>query len=286
MPELPEVETIARELRPLIVGKTFRKITLPWPRTVEDGQKEFQAALIDKKITRIDRRGKYLCFYLEDELRLTIHLRMTGKLVFEPEEKDKKHIRVVFEFSDRSVLYFVDIRKFGRMKLWPKTEPLLPHLGPDALEENTVFRALVNRESRRPIKTLLLDQEVLAGVGNIYADEALFMAGIHPLTPALRVSKQRLRKLSRHLPEILKKAIENNGTTISDYRRTGRLKGEHQFFLNVYGRTGEPCNKCKTPVVRICINNRGSHFCPECQPAPAGMKAATKARRRKGTPGV
>lgn len=265
MPELPEVETIAGELRCLIVGKTIGNVTVAWPRTVAGDQKEFQAALLDKKIIRIDRRGKYLCFYLENELWLTIHLRMTGKLVFAPEEKDKKHIRVVFQFTDGTTLYFVDMRKFGRMKLWPQAERLLPHLGPDALDEKTVFRALVNQKSRRPIKTLLLDQEILAGVGNIYADEALFMAGIHPLTPIHKVPKQRLKKLSKHLPEILKAAIENNGTTISDYRRTGRLKGEHQFFLNVYGRTGEPCNKCKTPVARIRINNRGSHFCPKCQ---------------------
>lgn len=272
MPELPEVETIAGELRALIIGKTIRNVTVAWPRTVEGEQKEFQAALINRKIIRIDRRGKYLCLYLEDELCLTIHLRMTGKLVFTTEEKDKKHIRVIFRFTDGSSLYFVDVRKFGRMRLWPKAEPLLPHLGPDALEEKTVFRALLNQKSRRAIKTLLLDQEFLAGVGNIYADEALFMAGIHPLTPAHCVPRQRLRKLSRHLPEILKAAIENNGTTISDYRRTGRLKGEHQFFLNVYGREGKPCNKCKTPVVRIRINNRSSHFCPKCQPNPSLLK--------------
>lgn len=266
MPELPEVETIAGELRPLITGKTFRNITIAWPRTVEGDQREFQTALINKQIIRIDRRGKYLCLYLENELCVTMHLRMTGKLVFAPEEKDKKHIRVVFEFSDGTTLYFVDVRKFGRMKLWPQGELLLPHLGPDALDEKTVFRALESQESRRAVKTLLLDQEVLAGVGNIYADEALFMAGIHPLTPIHKVTKERLRKLSKHLPGILKKAIENNGTTISDYRRTDRLKGEHQFFLNVYGREGEPCNKCKTPVVRIRINNRSAHFCPKCQP--------------------
>ncbi|MDQ1350341.1 MAG: formamidopyrimidine-DNA glycosylase, partial [Acidobacteriota bacterium] len=236
MPELPEVETIAEELRALIVGKTIRNITIAWPRTIEGDQKEFQSALINRKIIRIDRRGKYLCLCLEDELCLTIHLRMTGKLVFAPEEKDQKHIRVVFQFTDGTTLYFVDMRKFGRMKLWSQVELLLPHLGPDALDEKTVFQALVNQTSRRPIKTLLLDQEILAGVGNIYADEALFMAGIHPLTPLHKLTKQRLRKLSKHLPEILKAAIENNGTTISDYRRTDRLKGEHQFFLNVYGR--------------------------------------------------
>jgi formamidopyrimidine-DNA glycosylase len=272
MPELPEVETIARELRPLIQGKTFREVSLHWTRTVEGNPEEFQAALMNKKLVRVDRRGKYLCLYLEEDLWLTIHLRMTGKLVFAPEEKDKKHIRVVFHFTDGTTIYFVDVRKFGRMKLWRKSEPLLPHLGPDALDEQPIFQALANLESRRPIKSLLLDQEILAGVGNIYADEALFMAGIHPLTPVHKVTKQQLKKLCRHLPEILLKAIENNGTTISDYRRTDRLKGEHQSFLNVYGRTGESCYKCHTPVARIRINNRSSHFCPKCQLAISSKK--------------
>lgn len=266
MPELPEVETIAGELRPVISGKTFRNVSIRWARTVGGDKKGFAAALTNKKISHITRRGKYLCFYLDDDQCLTIHLRMTGKLVFQPGKKDRKHIRVVFKFTDQSSLYFVDMRKFGRMKIWPKTEPLLPQLGPEPLEEKTVYRVLANQTSRRAIKTLLLNQEVLAGVGNIYADEALFMAGIHPLTPADRVSKQRLSKLSKHLPEILKKAVENNGTTISSYRRTDRLQGSNQFFLNVYGRTGGLCHKCRTPIMRMHINNRSSHFCPKCQP--------------------
>lgn len=272
MPELPEVETIVSELRPLIIGKTFQKITFPWPRTVEGDPLQLIAALTGKKIVHIDRRGKYLCFHFSNELCLTVHLRMTGKLVFEPTEKDKKYIRVIFEFTDRTTLYFVDMRKFGRMRLWSKAETLLPHLGPDPLEEKTVFQVLANQKSRRAIKTVLLDQGVLAGVGNIYADEALYMAGIHPLTPAQNLSAECFKKLSRHLPAILKMAIRNNGTTFSNYRRTGQLKGEHQFLLNVYGRTGQPCHQCQTPVQRIRINTRSSHFCPKCQPefAPAG----------------
>jgi formamidopyrimidine-DNA glycosylase len=266
MPELPEVETIAGELNPLISGKTLRKITILWARTVEGEPKRFVKALTGKKISHIHRRGKYLCFFLEDENRLTIHLRMTGKLVFETDEKDKKYTRVIFEFSDGSTLFFVDTRKFGRMRIWSKTETLLPHLGPEPLDEKTVLRVLAGQESRRAIKTLLLDQEILAGIGNIYADEALFTAGIHPLTPANRVGKTKLKKLGRHLPAILKRAIENSGTTISDYRKSDREKGRNQFFLNVYGRTGEPCTRCKTAVTRIRINNRSSHFCPRCQP--------------------
>lgn len=265
MPELPEVETIVLELRPLIIGKTIGKVILSWPRTVEGNLDEFAPTLINKKIIRIERRGKYLCFYFDNGQCLTIHLRMTGKLIFMPDEKDKKYIRLTFEFTDLSSLYFVDVRKFGRMRLWSDTEPLLPRLGAEPLEEKIIFQTLSNLKSRRAIKAVLLDQEILAGVGNIYADEVLFMAGIHPLTPANKISEQQLQKLSRHLPQILNMAIRNKGTTISDYRRTDQSIGEYQFVLNVYGRTAEPCNKCQTPITRIRINSRSSHFCPKCQ---------------------
>lgn len=266
MPELPEVETIVSELRTLIMGKTIGKIILSWPPTVESDPDIFTSTLTNKKIVRIERRGKYICFYFNDGQCLTIHLRMTGKLIFMPDEKDKKYIRLIFEFTDLSSLYFVDVRKFGRMKLWSNKEPLLPHLGAEPLKEKMIFQALANLKSRRAIKTVLLDQEVLSGVGNIYADEVLFMAGIHPLTPAARISEGQLKKLSRHLPQILNTAIRKKGTTFSNFRRTDQSIGEYQFVLNVYGRTGEPCNTCQTPINRIRINSRSSHFCPKCQP--------------------
>jgi formamidopyrimidine-DNA glycosylase len=250
----------------LITGKTFQHVTILSPRSVEYDPDHFSELLKNKTIKQIGRKGKYICLYFDDEQCLTIHLRMTGKLVFEPTEKDKNYIRVIFEFTDGFFLYFVDTRKFGRIKFWPKNEILLPRLGPDPMEENTIFLVLSKLKSRRAIKSVLLDQEVLAGVGNIYADEALFKSGIHPLTPAYLVSKIDLKKLSRYLPEILKMAIKNNGTSFSNFRRTGQLKGENQFALNVYGRTGQPCRQCETPIKRIRINNRSSHFCPKCQP--------------------
>jgi formamidopyrimidine-DNA glycosylase len=269
MPELPEVETIVRELKPLAGNKTIDNISVPWARTVGGKPEQFAESLTGNKLADITRRGKYICIHLENSLCLTIHLRMTGKLLFEPDEKDRKYIRVVFRFTDGSALYFVDVRKFGRMKIWEHSETLLPHLGPEPLDEKTVFRVLSNQTSRRAIKTLLLDQSVLAGVGNIYADEALFMAKIHPLTPANKVPKKHLKKLSKYLPEILKTAIENNGTTISDYRKTDRSEGGNQLVLKVYGREGEPCITCGTPIARIRINNRSAHFCPSCPRAPA-----------------
>ncbi len=267
MPELPEVETIVRELWPILCGKTIEKIQVLWPRTVYNDEKGFTEALTNNPIVNVERRGKYICLLLEKGETLTIHLRMTGKLVFQTAEKDLKHTRVILQFTDGAILYFIDTRKFGRMQLWPATQPLLTGLGKEPLEEKTVFQALSVLKSRRAIKTILLDQRVLAGVGNIYADEALFRAGIHPLTPAHKVSKPKLKKLSHHIPEILLAAIENKGTTISDYRRTDRQAGNNQSFLKVYGRHHQPCFTCQTPIVRLTINARGSHFCPKCQPA-------------------
>lgn len=264
MPELPEVETIVRELKPLITDKTIESVSIHWPRTVDGDPEQFTETLTGKRLTHISRKGKYICFLFENSLYLTIHLRMTGKLLFQPDQKDQNYIRVSFHFTDRSSLFFVDVRKFGRMKLWEQSEPLLPHLGPEPLDEKTILQVLSGHTSRRPIKTLLLDQSVLAGVGNIYADEALFMAKIHPLTPANKIKKHRLRKLSKYLPEILETAIKNNGTTISDYRKTDRSEGSNQLVLKVYGREGEPCRICGAPITRIRINNRSAHFCPTC----------------------
>jgi formamidopyrimidine-DNA glycosylase len=266
MPELPEVETITRELKSQICSKTIASISVLWARTVGGNPEQFTETLTGNTLSNITRKGKYICFHFENSHLLTIHLRMTGKFLFNPTEKDQKYIRVVFHFTDGSALNFVDVRKFGRMKIWEQSEPLLPNLGPEPLDEKTVFRVLSQQTSRRAIKTLLLDQSVLAGVGNIYADEALFMAKIHPLTPANTVPKKELRKLSKCLPKILKTAIENNGTTISDYRKTDRSEGSNQLILNVYGREGQPCKTCGTPIARIRINNRSSHFCPSCPP--------------------
>jgi len=265
MPELPEVETIVNELKPLVEGKTFQSIKVYETRSIEGTRKQFTTALKNNKIKRVFRKGKYICFSLINDSHLTVHLRMTGKLLHKPGKKDKKHLRVKFVFNEKFSLYFVDMRKFGRMKLWPEKEALLPALGPDPLDFHNVFNVLNSLKTTRGIKTILLDQHVLAGVGNIYADEVLFRVGIHPLTPLSRLETTVVKRLSRELPRLLKQAIKNKGTTISDYQLPDSKIGDHQHFLNVYGREGLPCYTCGTGIIRIKISNRSSHFCPQCQ---------------------
>jgi len=264
MPELPEVETIVNELRPLVEGKTLQSIKIYETRSIEGSRKTFTTALKNKKITRVFRRGKYICFCLENGSHLTIHLRMTGKLLQKPAETDKKYLRAAFVFSEKFYLYFVDVRIFGKIKLWPVGD-LLPMLGPEPLNSQTVFRVLTSLQTTRFIKTVLLDQHVLAGIGNIYADEALFLAGIHPQAQLSQIGETAIRRLSRAIPRILKQAIKNKGTTLSDYQTPDSGIGNHQNSLKVYGREGEPCYTCGTVITRIKINGRSSHFCPQCQ---------------------
>lgn len=266
MPELPEVETIVIELKPLVEGKAIQSIKIYETRSIEGSRKIFTTALKNKKITRVFRRGKYICFCLENGSHLTLHLRMTGKLLQKPEKKDKKYLRAKFVFSEKFSLYFVDMRIFGKLKLWPAGAALLPMLGPEPLDPQTVFRVLTSLETTRFIKTVLLDQHVLAGIGNIYADEALFLASIHPQAQLSQIEEAAIRRLSREIPHILKKAIKNKGTTLSDYQTPDSGVGNHQNSLQVYGREGLPCYTCGTVITRIKINGRSSHFCLKCQP--------------------
>jgi len=265
MPELPEVQTIVNELIPIFEGKTLKSVTVLEKRSIDREPEAFTNALENSRIIRIFRRGKYLCFTQENGSHLTIHLRMTGKLLQHPAEKDKKYIRVKFAFEENFNLYFVDVRKFGHMKLWPAGDDLLPKLGPEPLKSQVILDTLRSLNSTRFIKTILLDQYVLAGVGNIYADEALFAAGISPQARLREIKASALKKLSRELPRILKEAMNNKGTTLSDYRTPDSQSGNHQNFLKVYGRTNLPCYTCETPVKRIVLHGRSSHFCPTCQ---------------------
>jgi len=265
MPELPEVETIVQELKPIITGKTFQKIQVYWKRTIKGNFKLLQKCLTKSSVQNLKRRGKYLCFSLDNEWRLIIHLGMSGKLLFRLGEKDKKHLRVEFAMNDNFNLYFIDVRKFGRIGIEPSHKPLLPELGVEPLDTETILPILKSLKTKRAIKTLLLDQHILAGIGNIYADEALFRAKIHPLTPTSDINKEKLLKLSRELPKVLREAIQNKGTTISDYKLPDSINGKNQFFLRVYGRTHLPCLICKNPIKRVQISGRSSHFCPFCQ---------------------
>ena len=265
MPELPEVETIVRELRRHIVGKTVAAVRLLWPRSVDGSKSEFRRRLQGMTIAALFRRGKYIGIEGEDGTFFTIHLRMTGKLVLELAAADRKHLRVQFTFLDGTTLHFVDARKFGRMRLWPCRGESCPGLGPEPLRRATVLAALHGLKTARPIKSVLLDQTILAGIGNIYADEALFAAGIHPLTAVAALTDGQQVGLARTVPRVLKSAIGRRGTTLRNYRTVADESGENQEHLAVYGRAGLPCFSCGTTIEKVRISGRSSHFCPRCQ---------------------
>ncbi len=272
MPELPEVETIVRQLRRQIIDRTIASIRVFWPRTIEGNKTEFRRRLCGLTVAGVWRRGKYIGVEGEDGTFFTVHLRMTGKLVGALDTADRRHLRLRFTFTDGTKLHFVDARKFGRLRLWPCRGESCPGLGPEPLCPETVRRVLKHLRTNRPVKSVLLDQAILAGIGNIYADEALFLAGIHPLTQAAVLNAGQQELLSRSVPRILKLAIGRRGTTLRNYRTLADQSGGNQEHLNVYGRTGAPCFTCGTPIERIRINGRSSHFCPKCQRSGVGRQ--------------
>ncbi|MBT3390305.1 MAG: DNA-formamidopyrimidine glycosylase [Chloroflexi bacterium] len=270
MPELPEVESIRNKFRlgsadnPALLGKTIRGVELLWPRTLETPPPdEFSERILGQKIIEIGRRGKYLLFHLDDAT-LVIHLRMSGDLFYEPVSAPlKKHHRLVLILDDEHRLAFNDARKFGRIWLVDDPVAMLAKLGPEPFDENltaTEFHHRLQRH-RRQIKPLLLDQGFLAGVGNIYADESLHLAKIHPLTRSHTISLEAAQRLLANLRHVLKEGIRRNGASI-DWVYRG---GDYQNQFQVYQRTGEACFRCQTPIERIVVGQRGTHFCPQCQ---------------------
>lgn len=271
MPELPEVETIVRNLRsdlessPSLVGRRILSVRTSWPRhIVEPDLDEFQARLRDRRITGIERRGKYIVIRLED-LTLLIHLRMSGDLSMVPYgHQAGRYDHTVFHLSDGWELRFSDARKFGRIHLTTDPSSVLADLGPEPLSKS--FRstdlATLLRSRRRQLKPLLLDQTVLAGVGNIYADEALHRAGLHPLRRSDRLTDEEVHRLWKSLRSALRHGIKTSGASI-DWVYQG---GSFQDQLRVYGREGEPCTTCGGEITRIIVGQRGTHLCLSCQP--------------------
>lgn len=271
MPELPEVENVARILRPEVVGRRVVEARVLWPRSVARPSPEaFCQGLAGREFTSVGRRGKVLTLGLAGGWWLLVHLRMSGRLLLaRPAEPAQVHLRVALGLDDGRQLRFVDPRKFGRLWLVQDPAEVLGSLGPEPLDAAFVPEALQMRlRSRRRarIKSLLLDQRFLAGVGNIYADEALFLAGVHPCRPAGSLTGEEVERLHRALREVLAAAISDGGTTLSAYRRPDGSPGEHQELLQVFRRAGEPCPQCGTPVVRAVVGGRGTYFCPRCQP--------------------
>jgi formamidopyrimidine-DNA glycosylase len=278
MPELPEVEIVARQLARQIVGARIQAVAVHWPRVVAHPDvATFVAELPGAQILAVMRRAKYLLLQLDGDRTLLVHRRMSGNLLLiAPDEQDTPaardpYCRVSLALDDQRELRFSDPRKFGRMALWSNAE--LPQvfsvLGPEPLDPAFTPPALAARlhGHRRAIKAVLLDQAIVAGLGNIYADEALFAAGIHPLRPADALTPAEIARLWAAMRAVLTAGIASGGTSFGRHRDVWGQAGSNLRNLAVYRRGGEPCVTCGTPITRIVRGGRGTHFCPHCQPA-------------------
>jgi formamidopyrimidine-DNA glycosylase len=271
MPELPEVEYIARQLRAELVGRRITGVEVSWARSLGGADPaDIAAAVVGRSIIGIGRRAKYLLIYLDDGEVLTVHRRMSGNLVLAPPAEPDQWVRVAFDLDDGRRLLFTDPRKFGRLAVVPRDalDAYFAAIGPEPLEPEFTPEALAERlaGTKRPIKAALLDQSVVAGLGNIYADEALYHAGIHPLRPAASLTSEEIGRLRDAIRAVLETAITYGGTTIGRHRDVYDEAGTNVEHLLVYRRTGKPCPQCGTPIERIVVGQRGTHFCPTCQP--------------------
>jgi formamidopyrimidine-DNA glycosylase len=275
LPELPKVETTARSLRARLIGKHVECVgAVDWPRMLPNvSAAELDAALRSRRIITVDRRGKYLLIGFEPDVWLAVHRKMSGNLLLERSDAPHLlHTHLVLALEDGMQLRFVDPRKFGRVYLFGSRQQLdgflAERLGPDSLLELDVESLAAKlRDRRGRIKSLLLDQAFIAGIGNLYADEALWQARIHPLRGADSLSHEEIERLARAIREVLIAGIEKRGTSFSTYRDADGSRGENQEHLNVYSREGEPCPRCGTPISRIRIAQRSAALCPSCQPS-------------------
>lgn len=271
MPELPEVETIARGLGPRLQGRVVASVELLYRPLLRHGSRQALAALRGRAVLGVRRRGKMLLIELDGGRTLVFHLKMTGQFLFEsPAAPRDKHTRLILRFADgRDELRFHDVRKFGFLLCLNGDPacacPELASLGPEPLEVPlSEFAALLARRKAR-IKAMLLDQTALAGIGNIYADEMLFDARIHPRTPASSLSRPAVGRLHVSMRKILAEAIADGGSTLQDFRDAEGHEGNYQESHLVYGRAGEPCSVCGAPIRRAVVAGRSTHFCPKCQ---------------------
>ncbi|HAM88458.1 MAG: Formamidopyrimidine-DNA glycosylase [Candidatus Falkowbacteria bacterium GW2011_GWC2_38_22] len=283
MPELPEVETIVRDLRDRIIGKKIVQVEVLLKRIVKGKFNDFLTVLQYNKIIQIERRGKLIIFWLADKKHfLLIHLRMTGQLVYCKKDniiagghsdknqvacKPNPHTRVVISFADKSKLLFNDLRTFGYLQIVEidELEKITGNFGLEAMEIDFKYLKSFIRTKTASIKTLLLNQNLIAGIGNIYADEALFLAGIRPVRPAFSLSDIEIKKLAKSIKQVLQKAIQNRGTTFNNYVDASGNKGEFVKMLNVYGRKGEECRRCGAIIQKIKVTQRGTSYCGGCQ---------------------
>jgi formamidopyrimidine-DNA glycosylase len=304
MPELPEVETVARDLQRWVAGATITGAIVTWDRTIRQPQpaEAFVAEIAGASIRRVSRRAKTVLIHLEDGRVMTVALRMTGALIVTPAGTPRDpYARVVFTLADGRELRYRDVRKFGRIGLWPggglrgvgagrgtrskkvaegakryRIGEVFSGHGPEPLSSSFSSRRFAERLARRSakLKTLLLDQSFIAGVGNIYADEALWRARLHPLRAADTLDEGEIRRLHRTVRQVLREGIANRGSSFSDYVGADGQPGANQERLAVYRRTDQPCYRCGRPIRRIVVGQRSTHFCPHCQREPVASVEA------------
>ena len=288
MPELPEVETVRRRIAPVLEGRRFERVEITDPRLVRPYEPaEVAAELTGERVAAVERRGKYLIVRFESGRALLIHLRMTGSLRAAGAEglEDDAHRRAVVRLDNGSDVAYRDVRRFGT---WLLLEPgelddyLAARLGEEPFDTLFTAARLGERLKKRraPIKAALLDQRTLAGMGNIYVDEALWRARIHPLRPAESLDRNELRRLHTAIRAALEHGIARQGSTLRDYRLPDGSEGGMQKEFMVYGRGGEPCDRCGTPIAKSRVGGRGTWFCPTCQPLQPELQAARKSSSR------
>jgi formamidopyrimidine-DNA glycosylase len=263
MPELPEVETVRQDILPFVKGRVVKRIEIVSLRNILKGvsPSRLKKELVGEKIVNLDRRAKYLIFKLASGRYFTIHLGMTGRVLFAPDD----YVRVIFHLSGNRVLYYSDARRFGKIRFFKKYPDL--KLGPEPLGRGFTperFREML-KQRKAAIKLVLLDQKFLAGLGNIYVIESLFRAGINPKKPANKLIDPEIKRLYHQIKKVLFEALGYRGTSDSWFLDAHGKKGGFQLRLRVYGREGEPCFKCKTTIKRIVLGQRGTYFCPRCQ---------------------
>ena len=287
MPELPEVETVRRRLEPVLTGRRFERVEISDPRLVRPHEPdEVAAELQGERVASVERRGKYLILRFETDRVLLIHLRMTGSLRHSSAGlDDDPHRRALVRLDDGSDIAYRDVRRFGT---WLLLEPgeldayLAPRLGEEPLDAPFTAARLGQLLARRraPVKAALLDQRTLAGMGNIYVDEALWRAKIHPLRPAESLEPNELRRLHRAVRTSLEHGLARQGSTLRDYKLPDGGSGSMQHEFKVYGRGGEPCDRCATPIAKIRVAGRGTWFCPTCQPEPQAASSSSSVPSR------
>jgi formamidopyrimidine-DNA glycosylase len=285
MPELPEVETIKRELTRTLTGKIISEVHVLWPKTVSPtSANSFTELVINKKILGLERRAKMILIHLSGHLSLIIHLKMTGQLIFVPHagkiitgghptadiQTPGRHTRLFFTFRDKSHLYFNDLRKFGWFKILDEKlkRYIDTEIGAEPLSckfTMVYFKETLQRYPNRTVKQILLDQHLIAGIGNIYADESAHLSGIRPMRKVKTLTEKEITDLHRHIIAVLKFSIQKKGTSAKNYVRSNGEKGGFVPHLLVYGRKDEACKKCGELILKTKHAGRGTHYCPKCQ---------------------